>query len=107
MKGSTINSLESLLILLGFLGSCFGQKECPSMRIAKRVALEPPGEPNLARIRFGTDLNIIGNFLVVGAPGHTEDSGAAYIFQRATGVWSFKQRLTSRRRVVRDEFGYS
>ncbi|KAJ8904477.1 hypothetical protein NDN08_000994 [Rhodosorus marinus] len=77
------------------------------MRIAKRVALEPPGEPNLTGIKFGTDVNIVGNFLVVGAPGHTADKGAAYIFQRSKGVWNFTQRLASPTGKSGDEFGYS
>mmetsp|Transcript_39110 Transcript_39110/g.154985 ORF Transcript_39110/g.154985 Transcript_39110/m.154985 type:complete len:580 (-) Transcript_39110:4228-5967(-) len=103
MRGTTL----SLFIIVGLLAPCLGQGICPSMRIAKRVALEPPGEPSLARIRFGTDVSIVGNFLVVGAPGHTANTGAAYTFQRAGGVWTFKQRLGSPKASSQHEFGHS
>ncbi len=60
---------------------------------------------------FGHSVAISGDKIVVGAPydksGTNLYQGAAYVFTRSGGVWSFQQKLTAPDREARDQFGYS
>lgn len=66
---------------------------------------------------FGTSVNIDGNRLVIGAPNQdyndtgssaVTNAGAAFVFERTNGVWSFTKKLVasgSNGRVQGDMFG--
>lgn len=71
---------------------------------------------NQASDRFGNDVGISGNTIVVGAHHEDEDemeintmqnAGSAYIFTRNAGEWSFAQKIVASDRDVNNEFGYS
>lgn len=69
--------------------------------------------------RFGTSVDIYGNTVVAGAPGEdssstgvggptnesSPDSGAAYVFRRTSGVWSFQAFLKASNTQAGDAFG--
>lgn len=60
---------------------------------------------------FGTAVAVSGETLVVGAPNHKVGNnarqGAAYVFTRVDGVWTFQQKLTANDGAVNDAFGAS
>jgi uncharacterized delta-60 repeat protein len=63
---------------------------------------------------FGTAVAISGDTAVVGdTNGFTDDGsftgrlGAAYVFVRSAGVWSFKKKLLANKKVGNDQFGHS
>lgn len=58
--------------------------------------------------QFGADLEIAGNFLVVGAPlgdGVVPDSGLAYVFARVADEWVQTQVLMAPDGADNDDFG--
>lgn len=67
--------------------------------------------------RFGWDVDIDGDFIVVGAYGEDHDAddgaslskaGSAYIFERGDdGVWDEVEKLVAADRAADDEFGWS
>ncbi|NOT60837.1 MAG: hypothetical protein HOP19_11510, partial [Acidobacteria bacterium] len=74
------------------------------------------GEPQMliandgeAADEFGTAVAVSGDMLVVGAPNHkvgnNAKQGAAYVFTRANGVWTFQQKLTAIDGAANDLFG--
>jgi hypothetical protein len=44
---------------------------------------------------FGTSVAISGPTAVIGAPGHDDDAGAAYVFVHSNGTWSLQKELTA------------
>ncbi|MFG0319249.1 MAG: FG-GAP repeat protein [Planctomycetota bacterium JB042] len=61
-----------------------------------------------ANARFGTDLQIDGDTLVVGAPGQVHAgvaSGAAYVYHRSAGAWSQQAKLVASNPSDADAFG--
>ncbi|MCZ6793111.1 MAG: hypothetical protein O7J95_05795 [Planctomycetota bacterium] len=59
---------------------------------------------------FGFAVAIDGNWAVVGAPGSDQDdtdAGAAYVFERANGVWSAAHRFQPSGIAAGDRFGFS
>lgn len=75
----------------------------------KVVALD-----KVAADQFGNSVAVDGDYAIVGAPGEDEDAaggsallnaGAAYIFFRTGGVWTFQQKIVASDRGVSDGFG--
>jgi hypothetical protein len=59
---------------------------------------------------YGHGVAVRGSLAVVGAPDHdgaTERCGAAYVFRRENGVWSFEQKLSAADPDAVDQFGWS
>lgn len=58
---------------------------------------------------FGSGVGISGNTVVISGTGedtiHSESAGAAYVFTRNSGVWSFQQRLIADDGQEFDSFG--
>ncbi len=76
---------------------------------------QPSGDRHSGDV-FGTSVAISGNYAIVGAPGEDHhanggqsrnNAGAAYIFERVAGVWTYKQKITSSGRIVGGQFGNS
>lgn len=60
--------------------------------------------------RFGTDVSISGDWIVVGSPfeySGAADSGAAYLYQLVDGAWVERQRLLSSSPTLYGYFGSS
>ncbi len=62
-----------------------------------------------ANDEFGYAVAIDGDTAVVGMPGEDspDDSGAAFVFTRDSGVWGQKAKLTASDAAANDEFGIS
>jgi hypothetical protein len=62
------------------------------------------------RAQFGSSVALSGNTTVVGAEaddiGGSADQGSAYVFTRASGVWTEQQKLTASDGAARDKFGF-
>ena len=56
---------------------------------------------------FGCSVAISGSTAVVGAPGTTGSTGAAYVFVRSGTAWSQQAELTAADGADFDEFGVS
>ena len=56
---------------------------------------------------FGNSVGISGATAVIGAPGKSGVTGAAYVFVRSGSVWSQQQKLTASDPAVNDGFGFS
>ena len=60
--------------------------------------------------QFGFSVDIEGDWAVVGAPGDDDaggNSGAAYVYQRVGGVWTFHDKLVPGLISIFAEFGWS
>eukprot|EP00567_Pseudictyota_dubia_P002266 CAMPEP_0197466536 /NCGR_PEP_ID=MMETSP1175-20131217/65105_1 /TAXON_ID=1003142 /ORGANISM="Triceratium dubium, Strain CCMP147" /LENGTH=829 /DNA_ID=CAMNT_0043002583 /DNA_START=149 /DNA_END=2635 /DNA_ORIENTATION=- len=60
-----------------------------------------------SRHYFGTSVSISGDTILVGAHGHDDSRGAAYIFVHDGGSWTLQARLLPKIRTERSEFGRS
>jgi VCBS repeat-containing protein len=56
---------------------------------------------------FGLVVDLDGDTVLAGAPGDEGRVGSAYVFTRASGVWTPQQKITATGGVVGDEFGYA
>lgn len=54
---------------------------------------------------FGFSVSLDGDMLVTGAFYENSDAGAAYVFARVDGVWTFAQRLVASDREASDYYG--
>lgn len=52
-------------------------------------------------------LNSIGNYIAIGTPGETSNTGSVYIFTLSNGVWTQQQKITASNPSTGDLFGYS
>jgi nucleoside-specific outer membrane channel protein Tsx len=57
--------------------------------------------------RFGQSVSVDGSTIVVGASGHAQYQGAAYVFTESGGKWSQQAELTASDGVASDAFGYA
>jgi hypothetical protein len=55
--------------------------------------------------RFGSSVAIVGDTIIVGAPGDDEGKGSAYVFVRSGGVWSLQQKISVGDGLAGDGFG--
>ncbi len=55
--------------------------------------------------RFGTDIDIFGNYAIAGAPGDNQVRGAAYIFKFNGNIWEESAKLTAINGIPGDYFG--
>jgi hypothetical protein len=56
---------------------------------------------------FGTAVMLLGDFLVVGAPGDEDVPGAVYVFERVAGTWQQRQKIAAPPSEVANYFGES
>jgi len=68
-----------------------------------RVQAEDPQDSAF----FGSSVALVGDYLVVGAPGAANDSGAVYVFKREGGTWHQVQKIVSPTPIASGEFGNS
>jgi hypothetical protein len=57
--------------------------------------------------QFGFAVSVGGNTALVGAPGKTSFTGAAYLFTSSGGTWTQQQELTASNAASGDDFGWS
>ncbi len=55
--------------------------------------------------RFGTDVDIFGNYAIAGAPGDNQVRGAAYVFKFNGNIWEESDKLTAINGIPGDYFG--
>jgi hypothetical protein len=68
-----------------------------------RVQADDPGDSAF----FGSSVALLGDRMVVGAPGVANESGAAYIFRREAGTWRQVQKILPPAPILYGEFGNS
>jgi hypothetical protein len=56
---------------------------------------------------FGTSVSVSGNTALIGANGHANGIGAAYVFVQSGGTWTQQQELTASDTISGDGFGTS
>jgi hypothetical protein len=69
------------------------------------VQLLPSGD--LMDAFYGTDVDVDGDLIVVGAPGQDDHRGAAYLYDGSGGSWSLAKRLRAYDGESVDMFGYA
>jgi hypothetical protein len=70
------------------------------VREAKLVAPDPE-----LGAEFGRAVAVRGNVIVVGARFASSRAGAAYVYAKKRGVWSFQQKVTASDSAAEDNFG--
>jgi len=61
----------------------------------------------MAADSFGRSVAVSGTTVVVGAYGHAQDTGRAYVFTKTAAGWRQAAELKGSDTIVRDGFGYS
>jgi PKD repeat protein len=115
--GAAENAFGSSVSLSGdyaIVGACYRGTEsayifeCVDGVWTQKAKLQPAGlEPYDG---FGYSVAICGNLAAVGANGDDDkgsSAGAAYVFERVSGVWTQKAKLTGSDTDVSDRLGYS
>jgi hypothetical protein len=69
----------------------------------RRVQAEDPEESAF----FGSSVALLGDYMVVGAPGVAASSGAVYVFKRDAGNWRQVQKILPPAPIPNGEFGHS
>lgn len=76
---------------------------------AQEARIPGPSAVSGSSTDFGRSVAISGETIVVGAslddPSAGTDAGAAYVYSRVGGVWTFQQRLTASDGAASDNFG--
>jgi nucleoside-specific outer membrane channel protein Tsx len=72
----------------------------------KQVA-ELKGSDTVAGDEFGYSVGVSGGTAAVGADGHADSAGSAYVFTETKGVWKQAAELKGSDTVAFDTFGYS
>ena len=78
--------------------------DVPGFAVQQARLYAPDGQ---ADDHFGANVAIDGDTLLVGAPAVGDDVGAAYVYVRADGMWSWQQTLAPSTSASGDRFGYS
>ena len=76
--------------------------------LPQRAILQQPENDRQSGDQFGHAVAVHGTHMVVGAPGDDErglDAGAAYVFVRRDGVWTFEAKLAPAGLMPGDAFG--
>ena len=68
---------------------------------------ELKGSDTVAQDDFGYPVAVSGTTAVVGAPGHSEVAGRAYVFARTAAGWKQAAELSGSDTIAGDAFGYS
>jgi hypothetical protein len=71
-------------------------------QVAELLAADPGEEDG-----FGYSVAISGDTLVVGAPWHSDGTGAVYVFERSGSIWAQQAMLTIQNGAWDDRFGYA
>lgn len=107
-----VGAFQDLLPGGGAVGSRSGSVFCyrwQTDRFEANGKLVPPENADAAL--FGRHVALSGNYAVVGAERLTVagrvDQGAAYIYEKLAGVWTFRQRLVAPDGAADDWFGGS
>lgn len=85
-------------------GSAYIFRRVGSLWEEETKLLPNDGQP---RSHFGTTVSVSGDTVIVGAPGHDDHSGAAYVFVHSDNAWTQQARLHPRARTDQAEFGRS
>ena len=56
---------------------------------------------------FGTSVALVGNYMIVGAPGASSNTGAAYIYKKISNVWTQEAKIIPSDGLTGDRFGVS
>ncbi len=106
-------SLENGVLAIGV--NSFGDSEQGCVLIYRRnevsrawtlVSRVQSDEPEAGAF-FGSSVVLLGEYLVVGAPGAAGDAGAVFAFRREGGTWRQIQKIQSPRPIPGGEFGNS
>ena len=65
-----------------------------------------PSDPESEK-RFGCDVAIDGDTVLVGALGDSGYTGAAYFYTRVGGVWTGEQKVVGQSTLIDDQFGHA
>jgi hypothetical protein len=112
MRGDNI-SLKDGLLAIGV--NSFGDSEQGCVLIYQRddvsrawnfVTRLQPNDPQ-AEAFFGTSVALLGEYMLVGAPGIANDSGAVYAFRSENGTWRQIQKILPPDPISGGEFGNS
>ena len=91
-------------LLVDFPAALVSQRSVPP---AGSQLAELTGSDTVAGDGFGWSVAISGAFVVVGAWGHSEDAGRAYVFSDWAGRWSQVAELKGTDTTVGDSFGWA
>ncbi len=103
--GLLVVAATSLPLLVSF-ASAVGASSRAAPSIGTQLA-ELKGSNTVADDSFGFSVAISGTTVVVGAPGHAENAGRAYVFTKTAGVWEQTAELKGSDTVAGDWFGIS
>lgn len=87
------------------IGGAYVYVKTPEGWVEHQTLVPPDGAANDA---FGGTVAIDGDTIVIGASSHDgglPNSGAAYVYTRSEGVWTFSQKLKAFDAVIQDNFG--
>ncbi|MBN2248067.1 MAG: FG-GAP repeat protein, partial [Coriobacteriia bacterium] len=93
----------TLIVLVALTAAPATAAELP---LAYRAWDLPASDP-AAGARFGSSVAVWGDTAVVGAPYTSGERGAAYVFMRAGGAWTLRQKLIALDGAETDRFGWS
>ena len=103
--GLLVVAATSLPLLVSF-ASAVGASSRAAPSIGTQLA-ELKGSNTVADDSFGFSVAISGTTVVVGAPGHAENAGRAYVFTKTAGVWEQTAELKGSDTTAHDGFGDS
>lgn len=112
MRGDSI-SLNNGILAIGV--NTYGDSEQGCVLIYRRdevsrlwnfVTRLQPDSPE-ERGFFGSSVALLGEYLIVGAPGSANDAGAVYAFVRESGTWRQIQKILPPEPIAGGEFGNS
>ena len=104
-----------LLLIVGCLVSVFVWGEVVGAQntvvVPKNQVVKLQAEDKGAGDKFGFDVDIDGDYAIIGAPEEDaggSNAGAAYIFKKGSdGLWSQQAKLQAGNKGAGDQFGYS
>ncbi|WP_415719585.1 Ig-like domain-containing protein [Maridesulfovibrio sp.] len=117
VKGGAVGDIfgESVAVSGDFAAVGASEKSSPTgvVYIYKRTGntwkltqtLTDPG--STARDYFGSSLDMDGYWLLIGAPGDTNETGTAYMYTRSGDTWSLSKELVIAEGAEGDSFGTS
>lgn len=61
----------------------------------------------VANDNFGTSVSLVGNYMAIGAPGCSANTGAVYIYKKIGSIWTQEAKITASDGLTGDRFGMS